>query len=167
MATRVIDRLASPTLASKLFTWRLMIMSAPIPVDRVASQNSPLRILVIDDSKTVIRAIVRGFANTAYRVETVGHYLEIPRYLRQTPPDLVILDLSMPGISGERISDFIRRDQRRDTPIVIYSSLSEETLEAAAARTQAVGWVSKRQPLDQLLALVEQTLAQRRGGHRP
>ncbi|MFO7566809.1 MAG: response regulator [Enhygromyxa sp.] len=131
----------------------------PIREHRDSLQDPSFRLLVIDDSATVIRAIERGFVGTAYRVETVNHYLEIPRYLRQTPPDLVILDLNMPGISGERISDFIRRDQQRDTPIVIYSSLPEETLQAAAVRTRAVGWVSKQAPMDDLLALVRETLA--------
>jgi DNA-binding response OmpR family regulator len=128
--------------------------------------NPGSRILVIDDSQTVIRAVQQAFADTSCCVETVAHYLEIPRYLRTTPPDLVVLDLKMPGISGERISEFIRRDQQRDTPIVIYSSLPEETLEAAASRIGADGWVSKQTSLERLVALVKATLAGHRGGGR-
>ncbi len=128
--------------------------------------STGFRILVIDDSPTVIMAIQQAFAETSCHVDGVDHYLEIPRYLRKTPPDLVVLDLNMPGLSGERTADFIRRDQQRDTPIVIYSSMPDETLQAVASRTNAAGWVSKQAPLHRLVTVVKLTLARKRRERR-
>lgn len=126
------------------------------------SEDRPPRILVIDDSPTVILALRQAFAELASEIDTVDHYLEIPRYLRETPPDLVILDLSIPFLSGERISTFIRREQQRDTPILVYSSLPVGTLRIIAARIDAAGWASKQGPMDELVAMAEDTLARRR-----
>jgi len=121
-------------------------------------------ILLIDDAKTIVAALKEFFAHHDYCVVaptsfveindlTGEHFAEVAQLLREHSPSVVILDLSIPALSGEQIAYFLKRFY--DGPIVIYSGRPESERVDAAERLGAFDHVSKDAPLEDLLAAVD------------
>ncbi len=85
-----------------------------------------MRILLVDDSPTVFE-FVRG-ALAGHHVHRLENFVDLPAYLRGGEPHAVILDVDMPGISGQAFAKFLRRCTPKDIPILLYSSVEEQTL---------------------------------------
>ena len=112
------------------------------------------RILLIDDSPTVL-AVVRGaLAPDNHSIERLGSIANLPSWLRGSPYDLILLDLQMPGFSGLVVGDFLQRYLRRSIPIVVYSSRSPAELEAAVRQIEASAALEKGCPPEMLRDLV-------------
>jgi CheY-like chemotaxis protein len=83
---------------------------------------------------------------------------------RQTPPDLVLLDLHLPDINGEEVLRRLRADERTaDIPIIIISADATRT---TLARLQAAGadaYLTKPLNMDEFLDTIEHHLELRRG----
>ena len=113
-------------------------------------------ILVVDDDLpilTLMRNVLREFGFEARVANTGAAALEA---VRETMPDLVLLDKNMPGMSGTVVIQALRReDGMAQVPIVILSGESVDSEEIA--RLGAVGAVMK--PFD-VMELVERIRAQ-------
>lgn len=101
------------------------------------------RILVVDDSEAVFLFARRELENDGHLVERLEAFTELSSYLRRVQPDLILLDLEMPALSGTAFALFLRRIERRPIKIVIHSSLPEAQLRSAAAEVKAVGVLHK------------------------
>jgi DNA-binding response OmpR family regulator len=118
------------------------------------------RILVIDDSTTVARSVQDTLRRSGHTVDLLGCFVELPSYLRQSPPDLILLDLEMPAFSGLDFGQFIRRHGERRFPIVIHSSRPLSELRKAASQIDAVDVFEKGRRGDDLVTAVNRVLAQ-------
>jgi CheY-like chemotaxis protein len=88
------------------------------------------RILVVDDDRTVLTYLGRILGGEGYRVFTAMDALQGPMVARRAEPDLVVLDLAMPGGGGTTVLDRLRRLQgTMRVPVVIYSALPPERVE--------------------------------------
>jgi CheY-like chemotaxis protein len=59
-------------------------------------------------------------------------------------PDLVLLDINMPGLSGERLSAIIlSKENIKDIPVVFYSSNDEDSLRRVVFERNAKGYICK------------------------
>ena len=103
------------------------------------------RILVIDDSPTVIAALTRTLEREGHRVSSVSDAPAFYAKVREFDPDLVFLDLEMPGMSGRQIGEFLGRFHKKETPIVILSARPREELESAAREIRAAAFLEKSQ----------------------
>ena len=64
--------------------------------------------------------------------------------VKKAKPDLVLLDMNMPGLSGEKLSKVLHSKARtRDIPIVFYSSNDEDSLRRAVAECGVKGYIAK------------------------
>jgi CheY-like chemotaxis protein len=64
--------------------------------------------------------------------------------VKEARPDLVLLDMNMPGLSGERLSELLLSNGRtRETPIVFYSSNDEDSLRRAVSEYGVKGYIPK------------------------
>jgi DNA-binding response OmpR family regulator len=112
------------------------------------------RILLIDDSPTVLAAVRSALAPDRHSIERLGSIANLPSWLRGDRYDLILLDLQMPGFSGLVVGDFLQRYLQRSVPIVVYSSRSAEELEAAARQIDASAALEKGCPPEALRELV-------------
>ena len=120
------------------------------------------KILVIDDSEIVIAAVRMILEDAGYTVVTLNSpFGTSPRILRERP-DLVLLDLMMPGLTGDKIVEVVRRTPALvNTLIVLHSDRSAEELAAAAQRCGADGFILKTCEEQELVTQVQQWLAKR------
>jgi DNA-binding response OmpR family regulator len=119
----------------------------------------PHTILICEDEST-LRELIRAALGDEYHYEEAVNGREALEQAAAVQPDLVILDVMMPGPSGLDILAALRDGAARpDTPVVVVSAWShaeEEALEGGAAR-----FVPKPFDPDGLKAIVDELLAER------
>lgn len=116
------------------------------------------RILVIDDSLSAVEKARLVLEGAGHRVETLELLIYLPQAVKTDPPDLILLDLSMPALSGVNVAKFIRRYEEKPIPIVLYSSRSKEELVDTAQSLEAAGYVQKDEADNVLLSTISKVL---------
>ena len=85
------------------------------------------RILVVDDEPDITALVAYHLARAGYRVTTAANGAEALRLARIERPDLVILDLMLPGVSGyDVLADLRRLDDTRDVGVILLTARREE-----------------------------------------
>jgi len=84
------------------------------------------RLLVVDDNTTNIELIKKQLHNQSYSFEDATNGYEALEKIRNWKPDLVLLDLMMPGMSGYEVCKTIKGDKdMRFIPVIVITALSE------------------------------------------
>ncbi|HUA99780.1 MAG TPA: response regulator transcription factor [Terracidiphilus sp.] len=112
----------------------------------------PGRILVIDDEPQITRVLRAALTAQGYDVRTANHPEEGLQVFREWPPDLVITDLMMPGLSGVEVCRAIRSSI--DIPILVLSVRDQERTKVEALDAGADDYVTKPFGIQELLARV-------------
>jgi DNA-binding response OmpR family regulator len=67
------------------------------------------RVFVLDDDPAMVEAVMAVLGHDGFEVDGTSDAAAALRGLLRTPPDLVVLDVNMPGLSGWEICDILRR----------------------------------------------------------
>jgi CheY-like chemotaxis protein len=125
------------------------------------------KLLLVDDAPAVIRAVSRLLGAHGHVVDVAASGEAALASLERSPlPDLVVLDLMMPGIGGAEVLRRLRAAERtRTLPVVILSSGMDAAVRAAllAAGAQACVLKASRDP-DELPETIARVLAGGAGG---
>lgn len=117
------------------------------------------RILVIDDDRTVLTYLSAVLGREGYRVYTALDALQGPMVARQAQPDLVVLDLAMPGGGGPAVLDRLRRMQgTMAIPILVYSGLSKDRVQELVPPAPGLSFVAKPGTPEEVLDAVRSLL---------
>ena len=101
-------------------------------------------ILIIDDSDVVLAACRSILERAGYRVITRNRPSGSITAIVNERPDVVLLDLNMPTLSGEAILKVLSKTQNRpDTMVLLHASMPLETLRMKAVSTGAHGYIQK------------------------
>jgi two-component system phosphate regulon response regulator PhoB len=85
------------------------------------------RILVVDDEPDITALVAYHLAKAGYRVSTAASGAEALRAAREERPDLVILDLMLPGVSGyDVLAEMRTREETRDVGVILLTARREE-----------------------------------------
>ena len=85
------------------------------------------RILVVDDEPDITALVAYHLAKTGYRVSTATNGADALRAAREERPDIVVLDLMLPGLSGyEVLAELRKRDETRDVGVILLTARREE-----------------------------------------
>src|SRR5579859_4788221 len=97
------------------------------PVEAAAAdEGSGRRVLVVEDERTIRLSIAGYLADAGYAVDEAANGAEALERMRQSTPDVVILDLLMPVMGGRAFIQACRMDQRLGVvPIVLLSAAHE------------------------------------------
>ena len=112
----------------------------------------PSRILVIDDEPQITRVLRAALSAQGYDIRTANDPEEGLRVFKDWPPDLVITDLMMPGMSGVEVCRAIR--VQGPTPVLILSVREHERSKVEALDAGADDYVTKPFGIQELLARV-------------
>ncbi len=116
-------------------------------------------ILVIDDSPTVRVSLKLALDLDGHDVMWLNSVTEMAGHLRDGLFDLILLDLQMPTFSGLSLGALLRSYDKKETPMVIYSSRPVTELRAVAEKLNAAAIFEKTRPISDLRTLITQVLA--------
>lgn len=86
------------------------------------------KIVLADDEQFIARAYAQGLTQAGYEVHTANNGTDALEQVKTVLPDLVLLDLIMPGMSGfEVLKAIMDSNDLKNIPVMILSNLSQET----------------------------------------
>lgn len=105
------------------------------------------KVLVVDDSKTELMFLTDLLQKQGYQVRTAENAQEALARLGEEKPDLILMDVVMPGQNGFQLTRSIARDtQYADVPIIMCTSKNQETDRVWGLRQGASDYITK--PVD-------------------
>jgi two-component system KDP operon response regulator KdpE len=120
---------------------------------------SGARILVVDDEPQIVRAIAPQLEARGYQVLSTATGQEALRAVPRWRPDLILLDLMLPDVSGLEVCRQIRAEGQ--TPLIVLSARGEERTKIEALDLGADDYLTKPFGMGELLARIR--VALRRG----
>ena len=114
------------------------------------------KILVVDDSKTELHHLSDVLGRRGYTVRTAENGEEAMRRLEEEKPDLILMDVVMPGRNGFQMTRAITRDPRfADVPVIMCTSKNQETDKVWGMRQGARDYIVKPVNADELIAKIK------------
>lgn len=118
-------------------------------------------ILVVDDSTTNIVLLEAILDEKGYKIHTALNAKEAYAIIAKHNPDLILLDLLMPKISGFEFLEEIKKSSKtQNTPVIVVSALTEEEHIDRIMNMGAIDFVKKPIDLQYLVDKVEDILNQ-------
>jgi twitching motility two-component system response regulator PilH len=112
-------------------------------------------ILVVDDSKTELYHLSDILGKRGYRVRTAENGDEALRRLGEETPDLILMDVVMPGQNGFQLTRAITRDPRfASVPVIMCTSKNQETDKVWGMRQGARDYIVKPVNAEELVAKI-------------
>ena len=116
-------------------------------------------ILVVDDSTTNIVLLESIFEDKGYIINTALNVPDAVLSMSKNLPDLILLDLLIPKISGFEFLEQLRKDDKlKNIPVIVISALTDDESIGRIRNHEIVEFVSKPVDIANLLTLVEKTL---------
>ncbi|MFO7715804.1 DVU0259 family response regulator domain-containing protein [Desulfosarcina sp.] len=114
----------------------------------------PKKILIIDDDPIVVKYLEAVFSDNGYETCTASSTMEGLDVVKKEKPDLITLDLQMPGEWGPRFYRKLRKDDElRDTPVIVVSGIDGDH-----AIKDAIAFVKKPFDPEKLVGIVKNTI---------
>lgn len=117
----------------------------------------PPRILTVDDDSVTLRILAIGMRNAGYQITQAASAEDALNLLAESTPDLALLDISLPGMSGIDLAKYLREET--NIPFMFLSSLDDLDTIRQATANGAIGYMVKPIDITQIIPAVEAGLA--------
>src|SRR5690606_35511908 len=118
--------------------------------------NPHPHIVVVDDHKDIRELVARYLGEHGYRVSVADNAAALRRLLQRSAPDLIVLDIMMPGEDGLSVCRHLRTTG--NLPIILLTAVAEETDRIVGLEMGADDYVTKPFNPRELLARVKAVL---------
>jgi DNA-binding response OmpR family regulator len=106
--------------------------------------NGKKTVLLIDDDLQLVETAKKLLENAGFEVLTRNSGFDSTNFAARHNPDLVLLDINMPFLSGDRLFDIFQSHRAvKEIPVVFFSSNDENSLRKLVRETGALGYISK------------------------
>jgi twitching motility two-component system response regulator PilH len=117
-------------------------------------------IMIVDDSPTEVHVLKTALEKHGFDTVSASDGSECISLAREVRPDLIFMDVVMPGINGYQATRTLANDPKTKTiPIIMVTSKGQETDKIWGLRQGAVDYMVKPVSPDQLVAKAQATLA--------
>jgi CheY-like chemotaxis protein len=114
----------------------------------------PKKIMIIDDDPTIVKYLQAIFSDNGYATCTAGSAMEGLEVVRKEKPDLITLDLQLPGEWGPRFYRKLRKDDAlKEIPVIVISGIDGDH-----AVKDAIAFISKPFDPEKLIGIVKNTI---------
>lgn len=105
--------------------------------------ETKIRVLVVDDDQDQLVLAERSLSAFGFDVRTHRSSLGVSNLVRSCNPDLVLLDVNIPALSGDKVLTLARAQAPASTKFILYSASDESKLRALARSSGADGYIVK------------------------
>jgi len=120
-------------------------------------------ILICDDNRVIGKSIALLLEPAGYRCVAVSTALDCVAVARRTPPDLILMDIMMPGMDGATASELMRDVPGLDrVPVVFVSAMTEDDVRRRTIDAEAADYLLKPFTKLRLLEVVRRRIDDRR-----
>ncbi|MGA7613770.1 MAG: response regulator [Thermoanaerobaculia bacterium] len=103
-----------------------------------------MTVLVLDDNPLVLKLARALLEREGATVLTAASWIEFNHVLAANSPDIIFLDVNLPSIKGNRLSEVLKsQSNKKEIPIVLISDLPEKALEEMFPASGANAWMRK------------------------
>lgn len=120
-------------------------------------ENTGERILLVDDDRLVLATLKQGLSKMGYTVTTCDNGQDALELYNNDPPDLVVLDIRMPGMGGLETARAMLESAYR--PILMLSAHDDQTIVKEAVTIGVAGYLVKPIEANQMAPSIEAALA--------
>lgn len=121
------------------------------------------KVLVVDDEPNVLRSLAQYLTIEDFTVETASNGLEALEKVDSFLPELILLDVMMPGMDGFEVLDKLKADPvHANTPIIMLTAKDQSADVLKGYQSGATSYLVKPFNLDELVETINQVLAQAR-----
>ena len=118
-----------------------------------------LTILVLDDNQLVLKLARALLEREGSTVLTAASWIEFNHVLAANTPDVIFLDVNLPSIKGNRLSEVLKsQSNKKEIPIVLISDLPEKSLEEMFPSSGADAWLRKPLTRDKVVEIIARVL---------
>ena len=122
----------------------------------IAKKQPVQRILIVDDTPANVLLLVRMLAQRGYQTQSVLNGKQALQAARTDPPDLILLDITMPEMTGYEVCEQLKADTAlKDIPVIFISALSETIDKVKAFRVGGVDYVTKPFQFEEVYARIQ------------
>jgi CheY-like chemotaxis protein len=105
------------------------------------------RILLVEDEQDIVILIKYWLEDAGYEVITTDNGDDVLQFARNAQPDMILLDLHIPGISGYSLCPLLKADEKTKKIPVIILTASVDNIEAKKRKIAADDYITK--PFDE------------------
>ena len=127
-------------------------------IGRMAGEEGRRTVLVVDDEPTIAEVVSRYLERAGYSAATAADGLEAIRVAGERRPDLVVLDLMLPGIDGLEVLRRLREGDSARIPVILLTAKGEHNDKLAGLRSGADDYMVKPFSPSELVARVDAVL---------
>lgn len=121
------------------------------------------RILIIEDDEDINRLLEKVLTAGGYETVSAFSGTEARLLLERELPDLILLDLMLPGLKGEEVIGYVREERKSSIPVIILSARQGIADKVSLLKLGADDYVTKPFEPEELLARVMAALRRSRG----
>jgi PleD family two-component response regulator len=122
----------------------------------IASGQKPASILIVDDVAANLQVLAGMLDNQGYLTRPVTSGKMALRAAQNDPPDLVLLDITMPGMDGYEVCARMKSDEKlKDIPVIFISALHETLDKVKGFSVGGLDYVTKPFQFEEVHARVE------------
>ena len=118
------------------------------------------RVMLVDDEPLQLSLVGRTLRADGFRVVSTDSSLGVTNTVRTFQPHLMLLDVRIPELSGDRLLPLIRRIAP-STLLILYSACDPEQLRRLATQASADGWISKSEEIGKLSRRLKEMIVKR------
>lgn len=133
----------------------------------IRESGGPGLVYILDDSRLFLARAEQAFRDVGLRVVSFTSVMEALARVRTTPPDLLLVDVHMPFLDGQKVVEQLKRNPRTaHLPVVFCSAMDKNELCILAAEAGAADYVHKSTEMEALARRVSE-LVERHRSPRP
>ncbi len=123
--------------------------------------NTSLKVMIVDDDSTALTVASAVLDDRGYHIVTRDSALGTVLAVRREKPDIVLLDVNMPGLNGDALTKLIVETKGGHQPIIIlHSTMGADELGRLAKACGAAGGIEKTADPRELLKRFESVVSQ-------
>ena len=119
-----------------------------------------MKILLVDDDPDILAMMSTLLAHRGHQVQTCETPFGVSATIVRDQPELVLLDVMMPGLGGSALASIITKlELERRPKLILWSAMDDVALADAAREAGGLPWVSKGQRASEIAIAIERLAA--------